>query len=333
MEDIQRDISLNMVRVTEVAALRASRYLGLNDKNGADQAAVDGMRGMLDLVNIRGRIVIGEGEKDKAPMLYIGEQVGNWNHPEYPELDIAVDPIDGTRLVANGQANALAIIAVGGKDSLAFLPTFYVQKLAYGPKLCGYLDINCPVRENLKVASACLNKSTRDLTIAVMDRPRHKDLIAEIRECGARIKLIGDGDVAASIATCIDDGRIDLYMGVGGAPESVLTAVAMRCMEGDIQVKLSPQNAAELESIKADGYDPERVYFAKDLAKGEDMMFACTGITDGELLPGVKFRGNKAVSYSLATRLKTKTIRHIQAEHNLRQKTIPSKTLSKEQLV
>lgn len=333
MDDIQRDISLNMVRVTEVAALRASRFLGLSDKNGADQAAVDGMRGMLDLVNIRGTIVIGEGEKDRAPMLYIGEQVGNWEHSEYPELDIAVDPIDGTRLVANGQANALSIIAVGGKGSLAFLPTFYVQKLAYGPKLKGYLDINCSVRENLKVASACLGKSPRDLTIAVLDRPRHKDLIAEIRECGSRIKLIGDGDVAASIATCFDDGRIDLYMGVGGAPESVLTAVAMRCMDGDIQVKFAPQDKAEQDKLAADGYDLEKVYFAKDLAKGDDMMFACTGITDGELLPGITFHGNKAVSHSLTTRLKTKTIRHIEAEHNLRQKTIPSKALSREQLV
>lgn len=332
--DLQREIALNMVRVTEVAALRASRYMGMADKNAADKAAVDGMRGMLDMINIRGTIIIGEGEKDKAPMLYIGEKVGNWDNPDFPEVDIAVDPIDGTRLVANGQANALAIIAVADKGALSFLPTFYVNKLAYGPQLRDCLDINCTVRENLKVASIRLDKSIRDLTIAVLDRPRHKELISEIRESGARIKLIGDGDVAASITTCFEDGRIDIYMGVGGAPEAVLTATAIRCLEGGLQVKLAPQNKAEYERIEKENYDLNKVYFAEDLARGEDLIFACTGITDGELLPGVKFVGRKALSYSLVTRLKTKTIRHIQAEHNLKQKTIPSKESSSgEQLV
>ncbi|MDK2801237.1 MAG: fructose,6-bisphosphatase [Clostridiales bacterium] len=327
--DLQRDISLNMVRVTEVAALKASRWMGNGDKNNADKAAVDGMRGMMDLLDIKGRIVIGEGEKDEAPMLYIGEQVGSWGE-NAPEVDIAVDPIDGTRLVANGLPNALAVIAVGERNAIAYLPCFYVKKLAYGSKLRGFMDINCSIRENLKVAAAKLNKTVHELTVAILDRDRHKDYIKEIRECGARIKLITDGDVAAAIATCMEDGRIDLYLGIGGAPEAVLAAAAIRCMGGDLQVKLTPKDDQEMEKILTSGYDIDKVYFAKDLAKGENVVFACTGITDGDLLPGIKFTGQKAISHSLVMRNKTKTIRYIQAEHNLKYKTIPSKELKLE---
>lgn len=326
---MQRDISLNMVRVTEVAALKASRWMGNGDKNNADKAAVDGMRGMMDLLDIKGRIVIGEGEKDEAPMLYIGEQVGSWGE-NAPEVDIAVDPIDGTRLVANGLPNALAVIAVGERNAIAYLPCFYVKKLAYGSKLRGFMDINCSIRENLKVAAAKLNKTIHELTVAILDRERHKDYIKEIRECGARIKLITDGDVAAAIATCMEDGRIDLYLGIGGAPEAVLAAAAIRCMGGDLQVKLTPKDDQEMEKILTSGYDIDKVYFAKDLAKGENVIFACTGITDGDLLPGIKFTGQKAISHSLVMRNKTKTIRYIQAEHNLKYKTIPSKELKLE---
>jgi fructose-1,6-bisphosphatase II len=327
--DLQRDISLNMVRVTEVAALKASRWMGNGDKNNADKAAVDGMRGMMDLLDIKGRIVIGEGEKDEAPMLYIGEQVGSWGE-NAPEVDIAVDPIDGTRLVANGLPNALAVIAVGERNAIAYLPCFYVKKLAYGSKLRGFMDINCSIRENLKVAAAKLNKTIHELTVAILDRERHKDYIKEIRECGARIKLITDGDVAAAIATCMEDGRIDLYLGIGGAPEAVLAAAAIRCMGGDLQIKLTPKDDQEMEKILTSGYDIDKVYFAKDLAKGENVVFACTGITDGDLLPGIKFTGQKAISHSLVMRNKTKTIRYIQAEHNLKYKTIPSKELKLE---
>lgn len=326
---MQRDISLNMVRVTEVAALKASRWMGNGDKNNADKAAVDGMRGMMDLLDIKGRIVIGEGEKDEAPMLYIGEQVGSWGE-NAPEVDIAVDPIDGTRLVANGLPNALAVIAVGERNAIAYLPCFYVKKLAYGSKLRGFMDINCSIRENLKVAAAKLNKTIHELTVAILDRERHKDYIKEIRECGARIKLITDGDVAAAIATCMEDGRIDLYLGIGGAPEAVLAAAAIRCMGGDLQIKLTPKDDQEMEKILTSGYDIDKVYFAKDLAKGENVVFACTGITDGDLLPGIKFTGQKAISHSLVMRNKTKTIRYIQAEHNLKYKTIPSKELKLE---
>lgn len=318
-----------MVRVTEVAALKASRWMGNGDKNNADKAAVDGMRGMMDLLDIKGRIVIGEGEKDEAPMLYIGEQVGSWGE-NAPEVDIAVDPIDGTRLVANGLPNALAVIAVGERNAIAYLPCFYVKKLAYGSKLRGFMDINCSIRENLKVAAAKLNKTVHELTVAILDRDRHKDYIKEIRECGARIKLITDGDVAAAIATCMEDGRIDLYLGIGGAPEAVLAAAAIRCMGGDLQVKLTPKDDQEMEKILTSGYDIDKVYFAKDLAKGENVVFACTGITDGDLLPGIKFTGQKAISHSLVMRNKTKTIRYIQAEHNLKYKTIPSKELKLE---
>lgn len=327
--DLQRDISLNMVRVTEAAALKASRWMGNGHKNNADKAAVDAMRGMLDLLDIKGRIVIGEGEKDEAPMLYIGEEVGNWAD-DAPEVDIAVDPIDGTRLVANGLPNALSVIAVGERNAIAYLPCFYVKKLAYGPKLKGFIDINCSIRENLKVAAAKLNKSVQDLTVAILDRERHADYIREIRECGARIKLIGDGDVAAAIATCLEDGRIDLCMGIGGSPEAVLAAAAIRCMEGDMQVKLAPRDEQELKKVIENGYDIEKVYFAKDLAKGKNIIFACTGITDGDLLPGIKFTGSKAISHSLVMRNKTKTIRYVQADHNLKFKTIPSKELKLE---
>ncbi len=331
--DLHRETSLNIVRVTEVAALRASRLLGMGDKNAADKAAVDGMRGMLDFLNIRGKVIIGEGEKDKAPMLYIGEQVGNWDNELCPEVDIAVDPIDGTRLVAYGQPNALAIMAIGDRDCLKYLPTYYVKKLAYGPQLNGYLHIDFPVRENLLITAARLDKDIRDLTVSVLDRPRHKDLIKEIRACGSRIKLIPDGDVAASIATCMYDDRSDLYMGVGGAPEAVLTAAALRCLGGNIQVKLAPLDDAEKKKAIEAGYELDKIYFAEDLAKGEDIVFACTGITDGELLPGVTFRGGKAITRSLVTRLRTKTVRRIETEHDLRAKTIPSKEFNKEQMV
>ena len=327
--DLQRDISLNMVRVTEAAALKASRWMGNGHKNNADKAAVDAMRGMLDLLDIRGRIVIGEGEKDEAPMLYIGEEVGYWVDGA-PEVDIAVDPIDGTRLVANGLPNALAVIAVGERNAIAYLPCFYVKKLAYGPKLKGFIDINCSIRENLKVTAAKLDKTVHDLTVAILDRERHIDYIKEVRECGARIKLIGDGDVAAAIATCIEDGRIDLYLGIGGSPEAVIAAAAIRCMEGDMQVKLAPKDEQEMEKVIESGYDLDKIYLAEDLAKGENIIFACTGITDGDLLPGIKFTGSKAISHSLVMRNKTKTIRYIQADHNLKYKTIPSKELKLE---
>lgn len=331
--DLLRDVALNFVRVTEVAALRASRKLGMADKNAADKAATDGMRGMLDMMDVRGTIINGEGVKDKAPMLFIGEKVGNWDDPANPELDISVDPIDGTRLVANGQANALAIIAAGAKGSMSFLPTFYVRKLSYGPRLIGCLDIDSSVRENLKIASIRLDKPIRDLTIAVLDRPRHHDLIAEIRQVGARIKLIGDGDVAASITTCMESDKIDLYMGVGGGPEAVITAAAMRGLGGDIQVKLYAKDEAERAAAEAAGYDMDRVYFAADLARGDDLIFACTGITDGELLPGIRYTGQKATSYSIVTRSKTRTVRYIQAQHDLKVKTIPSKEKSMEEIV
>ncbi len=330
MMDLHRELSLNIVRVTEVAALRASRLLGRGDKNAADKAAVDGMRGMLDFINIRGTVVIGEGVKDRAPMLYIGEKVGNWDNDMCPEVDIAVDPIDGTRLVAYGQSNALAIMAIGDKGCIKYLPTYYVKKLAYGPRLNGYLDINNTIKENLHITAARLDKEVRDLTISVLDRPRHKSVIEEISACGSRIKLISDGDVAAAIATCMDDGKSDLYMGIGGAPEAVLTAAALRCLDGDIQVKLDPIDAEEAQKALDEGYDLNKVYFAKDLAQGDDIVFTCTGITDGELLPGVTFKGKKAVTRSLVTRLATKTLRRIETEHNLKAKTIPSKEFNME---
>lgn len=330
--DLQREIALEFVRVTEAAALKSSRCLGFGDKNMVDKAATDAMRGMLDMINIRGTVVIGEGEKDHAPMLYIGEKVGEWKE-DATEVDIAVDPVDGTRLVANGLPNALSVVAAGSKGSLLPIPCFYMHKLACGPWLKGKLDINASVRENLRVAAAALNKSIRDLTVVVLDRDRHSDLIQEIRQTGARIKLIGDGDVAGIIATALDDNPVDLYMGVGGAPEAVLAAAALRCLGGEIQSRFYIRNDDEKQKILNAGFDLNKTYLTDDLAQSDDIIFAATGVTDGEFLKGVRFGSHKAKTYSVVMRARTRTVRYIEAIHNLDYKTVPSRELNQEQQI
>ncbi|NLY75593.1 MAG: class II fructose-bisphosphatase [Firmicutes bacterium] len=331
MSDLQRGIAMEFVRVTEAAALRASRWLGNGNKEQVDQAASDAMRGMLDLISIKGTVIIGEGEKDRAPMLHIGEKVGNWNE-DGPGVDIAVDPVDGTRLVANGLPNALSVVAAGEHGSLLPVPSFYMHKLACGPALKGKLDINAGVRENLKVAAAVLNKDVKDLTILILDRERHLSLIEEVRRAGARIKLISDGDVAGAIATAINS--IDIYMGIGGAPEGVLAAAALRCLDGEIQTKFYATDDSEKEKIAAAGYQLDKVYYTEDLAKGEEIIFSATGITGGEFLEGVSFRGNQtAVTHSIVMRAKYRTVRYIKAIHNLKYKTIPSRARNTEEKV
>lgn len=329
-EDLYGYISPDIVRVTEAAALKASRWMGRGDKNKVDKAAVDAMRGMLDYVKISGTVIIGEGEKDEAPMLYIGEKVGRWQEGDR-EVDIAVDPVDGTRVTAKGMPNAMSVIAIGPKGSLSPIPSFYMQKLAYGPKLKGKLDINASVRDNLAIACRELNKNYEDLTICVLDRDRHNTLVEEIRHVGARIQFITDGDIAGAIATSMDYNEVDLYMGVGGAPEAVLAAAALKCIGGEIQAKFWCRTEQEKQSIVDKGYDLDRTYFTDDLAKGDDIIFCATGVTNGEMLKGVTFGSHMATTHTVLMRAKTRTIRYITAVHNLNYKTIHVKSLDEEE--
>ncbi|NLT58765.1 MAG: class II fructose-bisphosphatase [Clostridiales bacterium] len=324
-----KELSLPLVRVTEAAALRAARTQGQGDKNRSDKAAVDAMRGMLDYLEIRGTVVIGEGEKDEAPMLYCGEVVG-MQTADSIEVDIAVDPIDGTTLISKGLGNSISVIAMGPKGSMMNIPCYYALKLACGPKLRGYLDLNASLSSNIRIAAARLGKSYGDITVALLNRPRHDEYIKEIRSLGCRIKLIQDGDIAAAIATCDEDKGIDFYYGIGGAPEAVITAVAIKALEGDFQVRLWPSDPAEEMRLAEVDLNTSTVYTADDLAKGDDLMFSATGITDGELLPGVRFYGPKARTYSLLMRTETKTVRYVNAIHNLDHKTLPSRELQVE---
>lgn len=317
---MDRNLTLNLVRVTEAAALESARYLGRGDKNAADQAAVDGMRKMFDTLNIDGTVVIGEGELDEAPMLYIGEQIGRAKEG-CPKLDIAVDPLDGTNSVAKGLSNAISVVAVAPKGCLLHAPDMYMMKIAVGPKAKGSIDINASVEENLMNIAKSLNKGISDLTVTMLDRPRHNDLISSIRKVGARIKLFRDGDVAAAIATCFDHSGVDVLMGIGGAPEGVLAAAALKCMDGELQGKLMPVSDEQRKRCIEMGVNVERVFTLDDLVKGNEILFAATGISDGELLKGVGYYGNNmARTYSVVMRAETGTIRFIEALHKLEKK-------------
>ncbi|HNZ09312.1 MAG TPA: class II fructose-bisphosphatase [Bacillota bacterium] len=319
--DREREILLELVRVTETAALKAARFMGTGDKNAVDGAGVDGMRGMLDLVRINGTIIIGEGEKDKAPMLYNGEKVGLGG--DEVEMDIAVDPIEGTSLVANGMPGAISVMVAADKGTLMPFPTFYAHKIAVGPEAKEGISLDEPVRVNLHVVAANLGKKVRDLTVVVLNRPRHEALIREIRECGARIKLIQDGDVAAAIATALPDTGVDMLMGIGGAPEAVITAAAMKCLGGEILTKLyAPDKDQKERAVNAGFKDLEETFCADDLAKGDGIVFSATGVTDGEMLRGVRFEGDKCMTESITMRYRTGTIRRIITTHDLSRKTI-----------
>ncbi|NLW23224.1 MAG: class II fructose-bisphosphatase [Tissierellia bacterium] len=327
---MDRDLALSLVRVTEIAALASGRYMGRGDRIGADQAAVDGMRAAFDLVNTKGRVVIGEGELDEAPMLYIGEVIGAGMDVE---ADIAVDPLDGTSLVAKGLPNAISVIAMGPKGCLLNAPDTYMKKIAVGPKAAGRIDLDASVEENLFSVAKALNKDISDLTVIIQDRERHEDIIREVRRIGARIKLFGEGDVAAAIATAFEDTGVDILMGIGGAPEGVIAAVALKCMGGDFQGKLHPMSHEEEERCKELGWDEDKidkVLTIDDLAKGNDLFFAATGISDGELLKGVVYYGdNWAKTHSVVMRSKTGTIRFIEARHRLDKNDILKELLAK----
>jgi fructose-1,6-bisphosphatase II len=309
---VERNLALEVVRVTEAAALAAARLMGRGDNVAADQAAVTAMRKALSYVQFKGRVVIGEGERDEAPMLYIGEEVGA---SESPRVDIAVDPLEGTSIVATGGNNALAVIAIAEEGGFLHAPDTYMQKIAVGPKARGAIDILASPSENLRSIAKALRKYVEDLCVIILDRPRHQELIRECREAGARIKLIGDGDVAGAIATSKEESGVDVLMGTGGAPEGVLAAAALKCLDGDIQGVLKFRNKEEAERAKAMGVeDPNRVYQMNDLARTE-VMFAATGVTFGDFLKGVRFFSGGAHTQSIVMRSKSRTIRTIDTTH------------------
>ena len=310
-----RNLALELVRVTEAAAMAASRWMGRGDKEGADGAAVNAMRVVLQTVGMDGTVVIGEGEKDNAPMLFNGERIGNGSPPE---VDIAVDPIDGTTPTALGRGGALSVIAVSPRGSMFNPgPCVYMEKLAVGPRAKGAVDINRSPTENLHAVAEALGESVRDVTAVILDRPRHEALIAEVRASGARIRLITDGDVAGAIATGWPGAGVDVLLGIGGTPEGVLAAAALKCMGGEIQGRLWPRNEAERQTAIDAGYDLAAVLGTDDLVQGDNCFFAATGITDGELLQGVRYHALGATTQSLVMRSKSGTIRKIDASHPL----------------
>lgn len=307
-----------MVRVTEAAAILAGRWMGRGDKIAADQAAVDAMRRMLDTVAIAGTVVIGEGEMDEAPMLYIGERVGSG---EGDPVDVAVDPLEGTNLVAQGRPGAIAVMALAPSGHLLHAPDMYMDKLVAGPAGRGVLDLDAPIGENVLALARAQDRPVEDITVVVLDRPRHADLIAGVRKVGARIQLISDGDVSPAVAACLPGAGVDLLAGIGGAPEGVLAAAAVRCLGGTMVARLYPEEAAEAERARAMGIDPvDRLLTLDDLVRGNDALFVATGITDGELLKGVRYRADAVVTHSVVMRSLTGTVRFVEAEHRLERK-------------
>jgi len=307
------NLALDLVRVTEAAALAAARYMGRAKKEESDQAAVDAMRLVLNTIEMDGVIVIGEGEKDEAPMLFNGEELGTG---EPPKVDIAVDPIDGTRLLAMGRANAITTVALAERDAMYNPgPIVYMEKIAVGPEVKGCIDLNASVQENLEAIAARKQADIDDLTVVILDRTRHEGLIREVRETGARIRMMTDGDVAGAVMTAWPEAGIDVLLGIGGTPEGVLAACALKCMGGEMQGRLYPRNEQERRKALEQGYDLDRVLTLDDLVSGEKIFFAITGITDGELLEGVKYFGEGARTHSLVMRATTGTVREIIATH------------------
>lgn len=312
-----RNIGLDLVRVTESAALAAGPWMGRNKKMEADKAAVDAMRLMLNTVAMDGVIVIGEGEKDKAPMLFNGERIGNYDGGfDVPKCDLAVDPIDGTRPLALGLPNSIAVVALAERGSMFFPgPIVYMDKLAVGPEAAGVIDLDASVADNLNAIAKAKGKSVTELVVVVLDRPRHEQLVSEIRATGARLKLITDGDVAPSIAACLPDTGVDVLMGAGGAPEAVISASALKCLRGEIHARLYARDEKEKKLAEEMGYDCNRVMTSSDLVKSNNVFFAATGITDGELLRGVHYSAMGATTESLAMRSSSGTMRRIIATH------------------
>ncbi|KFA88536.1 class II fructose-bisphosphatase [Archangium violaceum] len=313
---MDRNLAMEAVRVTEMAAIASARLMGRGHKNESDQAAVDAMRRAFDALQIQGTVVIGEGERDEAPMLYIGEKVGRRN-PEDPEVDIALDPLEGTNLCAYGRPGSISVVAMAGKGKLLNAPDTYMEKIAVGPRARGAIDLRRTATENLHAIAERMKVYVADLTVVILDRERHADLIKEVRAAGARIRLIDDGDVAGGIATCFEDTGVDVLMGIGGAPEGVITAAAIRSTGGDMQGRLVPRNSDEIARARRMGItDMSKIYTAEELAGGE-VMFAASGVTTGDFLRGVRFFGNGCETHSVVMRSKTGTVRFIQSRHRL----------------
>ncbi|WP_457253806.1 class II fructose-bisphosphatase [Pedococcus sp. P5_B7] len=315
VEAPDRNLALELVRVTEAAAMAGGRWVGRGDKNGADGAAVEAMRALISTVSMKGVVVIGEGGKDDAPMLYNGEEVGDGIGPE---CDVAVDPIDGTTLTAKGQSNAVSVLAVSDRGSM-YDPSavFYMDKLVTGPEAADVVDIRLPVAENIKRIAKAKKETVEDVTVVMLDRPRHQKLAEEVRDAGARLRFISDGDVAGAIMAARDDTGIDLLLGIGGTPEGIITACAIKCLGGVIQGRLWPQDDDERQRAVDAGHDLDRVLSTNDLVTGENCFFVATGITDGELLKGVRYRAGGATTHSLVMRSKSGTIRLIESHHQL----------------
>ncbi len=308
-----RNLAMELVRVTEAAAMAASRWMGRGDKEGADAAAVDAMRVVLDSVSMNGIVVIGEGEKDEAPMLFNGEKVGDGTASQ---CDVAVDPIDGTTLTALGRGNALSVLAVSDRGTMFNPgPCVYMEKIAVGPSARGVIDINASATDNLRAVAKAKGERVRDLTAVILDRDRHKDLIEEVREAGARVRLIPDGDVAGAISTAWPDAGADILFGIGGTPEGVISAAALKCMGGDQQGRLWPRNELERKAALEAGYELDAVLTLDDLVRGDNCFFAATGVTDGDLLKGVHYQPGVAITQSLVMRSRSGTVRLVNARH------------------
>jgi fructose-1,6-bisphosphatase class II len=330
----ERELSLDFLRVTEAAAIESAKTMGQGDRKYSDHVAVEAMREVMDSVPMRGRIVIGEGERDEAPMLYIGEELGGGGFSDeekatFPEIDIAVDPLEGTNLCALGANNAIAVLAAAERGGLLNAPDIYMDKIVVGPSVKGAIDIDAPVKQNLKAIARALNRDIQDLTVITLDRSRHKQLIQDVRSAGARIRLISDGDLSAGISAAVAGTNIHALMGIGGAPEGVLTAAAMRCLNGEIQAKLVfdperlgvdktkvPPKEQVMERLQSMGIkDPDKIYDTNDLAPGKRIIFAATGVTDGALLRGVRFFGTGKRTHSVVMTTDTKNIRFVDTVH------------------
>jgi fructose-1,6-bisphosphatase II len=312
---MQRELTLEFARVTEAAAISSARWWGRGDKNAADDAATEAMRAMFDTVNIDGTVVIGEGEMDEAPMLYIGEKVGTGKNVE---VDVAVDPLEGTNLVAKGLTGAITVLAVAPKGCLLHAPDMYMEKIAAGPAAVGKISLDATVTENVQAVAKCLHKEVNDVTVVVLDRERHEHIIEELRRIGARIKLISDGDVSPAVATSIPGSGVDMVIGIGGAPEGVLAAAAQRCTGGEFQGRLWPENEEQVQRARKLGVkDPKKILTLNDLVRGDDVIFAASGVTDGDFLKGVRYYGNYATTNTVVMRGVSGTIRFLESRHRV----------------
>ncbi len=314
---MDRNLALDFVRATEAAAIASARWMGRGDNHAADHAAVEAMRGVFSSVPIKGKVVIGEGERDEAPMLYIGEEVGSGG----PEIDIAVDPLEGTNITARGGYNSISVLAAAPRGMLLHAPDTYMDKIAVGPQAEGAIDLDASVSENIQAVADKLDKKCDDITVVVLDRERHAQLIKDIRACGARIQLISDGDIAGGLATALPDSELDMLMGIGAAPEGVITAAGLKTLGGEIQGRLHFRNEEEKARAKKMGIsDPGRKFSTDDMAKGNDLLFAATGVTTGAFLRGVRFTAHGAVTHSIVMRSKSRTVRYVEAVHHFEHK-------------